>query len=245
MIRKAVKATLELGVFDGLLYGLSQTLSRLGADIEIHRHELMAQPVSSAPLLRPNRGRTLSVREISPGDPAIGTMPLTKEVVEFRFAQNCVCLGAFKGDALVAYLWLCFGAYEEDVVRCRFVPSPASNTVWDFDVYVFPRYRVGLAFARLWDETQSYLRAHGISWTYSRISPFNQQSLNAHRRLAAQCVGRALFLRRGGAQIMVATIHPYLHVSGRSGCGPELRISPPKSAAARGRRPEGAQLSDG
>ncbi len=95
---------------------------------------------------------------------------------------------------------------------------------------MFPAYRSGRAFARLWDEANCYLRARGIAWSMSRISAFSQKSLAAHRRLDARRVGRANFLRWRGGQIMIASVPPYLHIALGGGRHPEVRLCGPGAA---------------
>jgi len=73
--------------------------------------------------------------------------------------QGAICLGAFKNDELLGYAWILLGTYEEDEVRCFFVPMPEGESAWDFDIYLDPKYRIGFAFPRLWDEVNTYLRS--------------------------------------------------------------------------------------
>jgi hypothetical protein len=41
---------------------------------------------------------------------------------------------------LIGYMWFCFRAYEEGEVPCRFMVTPASPAVFDFDFYaILPR----------------------------------------------------------------------------------------------------------
>ncbi len=222
----------KLGLISALLYGLDRVLVRLGTGIRIFRYYLVAQPVPAQRRVAVPRGRSFVVREIGRSDPALRAMPLTPAVIDYRIRQPTVCLGAFKGEQLIAYLWLCLGPYEEDEVRCRFVPIPEGEAVWDFDVYVFPAYRSGRAFARLWDEANCYLRSRGVAWSMSRISAFSPNSLAAHLRLGARRVGRANFLRWRGGQIMVASVPPYLHIALDGGRHPEVRLCGPGAATS-------------
>ena len=70
----------------------------------------------------------------------------------------------------LGYLWLKLQGYEEDEVRCRYVPVPERGTAWDFDIYVAPPYRMGRTFTRMWIAANDFLRSNGIEWTLSRIS---------------------------------------------------------------------------
>ena len=224
--------TKELGLISAFLYGLDRVLVRLGTGIRIFRYDLVAQPVPGQRRVALPRGRSFVVREIGRSDPALRAMPLTPAVVDYRLRQPTVCLGAFKGEQLIAYLWLCLGPYEEDEVRCRFVPIPEGEAVWDFDVYVFPVYRSGRVFARLWDEANCYLHARGVGWSMSHISAFSPNSLAAHRRLGARRIGHANFLRWRGVQIMMASVPPYLHLALGGSRHPEVRLCGPGAATS-------------
>ena len=133
----------------------------------------------------------------------------------------------FLGEELASNLWLCSGGYDEDEVRCRFLPEPAETTVWDFDVYVMPAFRASFAFPALWDAVNAYLRERGIRWTLSRISAFNLTSASSHESLGARDVGRAKFLRLGRLQIGTSTLCPHWHVSLTSRSRPVIRVRAP------------------
>jgi hypothetical protein len=137
-------------------------------------------------------------------------------------------LGAFKETSLVGYLWLLLGPYEEDEVRCRFIPMPQGKAAWDFDFYVVSRYRFGVGFLRLWDEANRYLKHRGIRWTMSRISAFNAVSLASHRRLGARVVGHAVFVVLGPCQLAVTTVFPFVQLSIGARNEPKIRVYPPK-----------------
>jgi hypothetical protein len=154
-------------------------------------------------------------------------MPLTQEMIEYRSRHNAICLGAFKDEQMIGYIWLCLGPYQEDEVRCRFVPASRNRASWDFDVYLVPEFRAGLGFLRLWDEANRLLRDAGVSWSISRISALNPHSLASHARLGAQPCGSALFIRIGPAQLTFASLHPYLCFSYGSKWLPELVVRAP------------------
>jgi hypothetical protein len=209
----------------GPLYLLTRALE--GTPFGVHAYHLVAQPVPDRPLLPPGRGRTIEVRLLGRGDPAFAGLPLTAAVLDYRFDQNALCLGAFKGGAVIGCLWLCLGPYVEDEVRCRFVPLPAGATSWDFDVYLLPAHRVGFGFARLWDEANSLLRQRGVAWSISRISILNTKSLAAHDKLGIRTLATALFLRIGKLQAMLASVPPYVHLSATAASVPTLDLTAP------------------
>jgi hypothetical protein len=229
MLARLRTAVRELGRAGVVLYGASRLLhrARMHRFAGVYHYDLMVQPVLTAPLLPVGLGRTIDVRRVLPGDPALSRMPVPASVIDRRFAQPTECLGAFRDDELVAYLWICFGPYEEDEVRCRFVPFPSGSAAWDFDVFVFPAHRLGVAFARLWDETHAYLRDRGITHTFSRVARANLGSQRAHARLRARPVGTAAFVRIGPCQWMVSTERPHVHLSLRAASRPVLRLDLP------------------
>lgn len=228
LLQKIRAVAAELGQFNAFLYGMDRLLSRLGDAVRIYRYYLVAQPVSDRPLLPARRGRTIDVERLEIGHPGFGGLPLGKDVIAYRFAQDAVCFGAFQDGEIKGCLWLCLGPYDEDEVRCRFMHLPESETAWDFDVYVCPDARVGFAFGRLWDEANAFLRERGVSWSMSRISAFNPGSLAAHTRLGARRVGSAIYLKLGGWQVTMADVAPYMHISTGPTSVPRLRVTPPR-----------------
>jgi hypothetical protein len=212
----------------GLLYLLTRALE--GSPAGLHCYHLVAQPVPQAPLLPAGRGRSIEVRRLGRSDPALLCLPLTQSVLDRRFGQDAICLGAFKDGAVIGCLWLCIGPYQEDEVRCRFIPQPKGRAAWDFDVYLHPDHRLGLGFPRLWDEANRLLRERGVAWSMSRISTLNLKSLAAHRRLGARHLGMATFLCLGRVQLMVSSLAPYVHLSTGPGTAPSLSLRAPETA---------------
>ena len=173
----------------------------------------MVQPITDRALLPRNLRTQLEVREIRAGDPELGMMPVRPDVMAARLRQNGTCLGAFKDDQFVGYMWFCSQQYEEDEVRCTYVLGQADQSVFDFDFYIFPEHRMGLAFASLWHGANKFLGQQGIRYTFSRLTRFNVASRRAHRHLGWRLVGRALFLQLGRFEMMLATIAPYVSTS--------------------------------
>ncbi|MDA5193595.1 GNAT family N-acetyltransferase [Govanella unica] len=223
MFAKVTSAVREFGLSDGLGYLVDQLLARRGWG-GYSRYLLTAQPVPVAPgKLRPGK---IEIVELMAGDPRLGDLPVEPDVLRARFAQGAICLAAVEEGRAVASAWFTFGAYDEDMVRCRFVLSPAGATAWDFDIYVAPEHRMGRTFARLWDGANAELRARGVTWSMSRISAYNAGSLKSHGRMGARVIGRAAFLSLGPVQLAWASVPPFLHLSFQKG-GPDLRISAP------------------
>jgi hypothetical protein len=220
MFQKIANPFREFGALAGFLYVIDRALSRLSPRWHLYVYELMVQPISDRPLL-PRQFAQVEVREIEAGDPAIALMPVRPEVLQARHAQNAICLGAFKKDVLIGYMWFCHGAYREDEVRCTYVLDAIDESVFDFDFFLFPEHRMGTGFVALWNGANQFLHRRGIRFTFSRLTRFNVASRRAHQHLGGKIVGRALFLRMGRIEVMVATLFPYLWAS----CGGRVRIT--------------------
>ena len=224
--RPISSALSEFGLGSGLLYLTSRLLDRVKAPFRLHFYELMAQPVRTSPVLPANLLRNMELREIGQGDPALFYMPVSQEKLQDRFTMPTVCLGAFQNGRIIAYMWLCFGGYEEDEVRCRFVPAPEDKAVWDFDFYVFPEDRLGIGFVSLWDFANALLSARGYTHSCSRVNKFNLQSRKSHKHFDWKSVGSALFLKGRNWQAMAATLPPYVSLSLTPDSRPVLRVTP-------------------
>ena len=226
MFRKIRGPFREFGPAVGWLYALHRFLQVFSPRWHLHVYEFMVQPITDRPLLPRKLRAQLEVREIRGGDPEIGIMPVRPEVLASRLRQNSTCLGAFKNEQLVAYMWFCRRTYEEDEVRCTYILSEEDRSVFDFDFYVFPEHRMGLAFAALWDGANQFLGRQGIRYTFSRLTRFNVASRRAHRHLGWKLVGRALFLQLGPLEMMLATIGPFVSASWVSSRRVRLKLTP-------------------
>ena len=215
----------QLGWLDGCLYALSRMLAAASAGrVRIHKYYFVAQPVPQTSWLPGRRGQSFEVRRVGEADPLVKRFPRPARAAPFRFAQGAVCFAALREGAFAGFLWLTLGPYQEDEVRCRYVPLPAHEAVWDFDVYVEPEHRNGIAFLRLWDEANRFLAGRGIRWSLSRISAFNPGSILSHTRMKARRIGAATFLSVGPWQIAASTAAPRLHVSIREASFPTYAL---------------------
>ena len=206
-----------------LAAGLSLTdrlLRRLtGQRWRLYCYRFVAQAVAPAPRCG-GRGAAITVQALRRQQLPAG-YPRRADVLDQRDRQGAFSVTAFRDGQLSGFLWLLYGSYHEDEVRVRYhLVSPRS--AWDFDVWVSPDERLGLTFARLWDEAHRLLREHAVDWSCSRISTFNPASLRAHARLGTVSLGHALFLVCGRWQWMGASLPPYLHLSRRDGAFPHL-----------------------
>lgn len=228
VIKKYRAITEELGRINGLLYVINCLTEKLRGQRFIYRYMLVAQPVRQQPLLAFHRGRSVVVRQVFPRETTLCRLPVTADTLERRFKQGGICLGAFSKGVLIGCIWLCFAPYDEDEVRCRFIPMPEGKAAWDFDVYLDPEYRSSYALARMWDEANAYLRQRNVEWSFSRISAFNPGSLHAHQRLGAEHLGTATYIRLGDWQLTVTTLPPFFHFSTGGSSVPYVRLQAPK-----------------
>ncbi len=195
-----------------------------GGKASIYKYYFVQQKVRNEPVLAPHRGRKIEVVELKAGDSRLMQLPRPASVIAARFRQGGRCLAGFVGDVFVGCLWFNFGPYREDEVRSVFVPEPVGLSCWDYDVYIEPRYRLGFAFLRLWDEANRVLVSQGVRWSISRISAFNPDSIKSHESMGAGRLGSAVYLCVGGAQLMLSTFAPFVHLSFNGGREPVLRI---------------------
>ena len=213
MLRRITGPFREFGFLPGLLYAIDRVLSSLTPKLRLYVYEFMVQPITAESLLPRTFKKQLVIREIKSGDPEIAMMPVRPEVMAARLETNATCLGAFKNETFVGYMWFCNPSYDEDEVRCTYVVHPAPEAVFDFDFYLFPEHRFGLGFVALWNGANEFLTQRGIRYTFSRLTRFNLASRRAHKHLGWKLVGRALFLQLWQVELMLASVFPYIHVS--------------------------------
>jgi hypothetical protein len=226
MFDRLVSPFRDFGVIAGSLYVLGRVLQAISPRLNLQVYELMVQPISGRPLLPERFTRGITIREIHEGDPEVGLMPARPNIKDSRFRQGAICLGAYRQEELIGYLWLCFDRYEEDEVRCTYVLEPPGHAVFDFDLYVFPKHRMGLAFAGIWNGVNEYLSRRGIRFTFSRLTRFNLPSRKAHAHLGWKKVASAIFVQAWRAEVMFATIPPYVNLSVGRGSRVRLNLTP-------------------
>lgn len=223
----------QLGVVEGLLYAVDRVLRGLSRDrVRLVRYLLVAQPVPPEPAsgLRPSTASP--VREVGATDPVVRQFPRPPVVIAQRFEKGGRCLVAEVRGGFAGYLWLAFDGYDEDEVRCRYDLAAPASSVWDFDVFVAPEFRMGRTFARLWDAANRELRARGTEWSYSRISTFNPGSMAAHRRMGLRGLFTATFVCLGPFQLALFGTAPFVHMGWSAKSRPVIRLkAPPEDGA--------------
>jgi hypothetical protein len=213
MLRKLTSPFREFGLLSGFLYAADRVLSKLSPSLGLKVYDFMVQPISNKPLLPDSLAKKLEFREIARGDPELQRMPPPPEIIESRFAQNATCLATCLNGKMIGYIWFCFGTYDEDEARCRYVLHEPAQAVFDFDLYVFPEYRMGVGFLGTWHGANRYLYERGVRHTYSRLTRFNVASRRSHEHLGWKRIGSAVVVIVGRAEILLSTLAPYVSVS--------------------------------
>jgi hypothetical protein len=220
----------ELGLRDGSLYLLGRFLSLVSRGrVRITKYYLTAQPIGSgqSTKLRPDPGTTF--RDVLPGDDLIAAFPARPaDTLLRRFGTGATCTAAVVKGQFAGFIWLQREAYEEDEVRCTYVLVRPEASVWDFDVHIEPRYRLGRTMARLWAHVDERLGSSGVRWSFSRISAFNVASLSSHARLGARRCGAVSFLTLGPWQLAWGACG--WHWSTSSRLVPRVLLMPPQAA---------------
>jgi len=216
-----------MGCWNACLYLTSRVIGTLTDDrIRFVKYYFMAQPVFAVSGGAPRSSGAFRFDWLGPDSALFSQVERPAAIIAARFAQGARCLAATVDDSkLAGFLWFVLNGYDEDEVRVRFVPGPAGQVAWDFDVTIMQRYRMGRLFAFLWQRASQEMSKHGVRQTLSRISAFNAASLASHRRLGARNVGQASFLCIGDVQLMRSSLSPRWHVSWREAQRPVLRIN--------------------
>lgn len=212
---KFAKLSKQLGFWNALLYAADRVLQTLPASkLRIMRYHLVAQPVTQVAPPPPSRVTTgTEINFCSADSPDIADFPRPASIIQERFLRGHRCLQVRRKGEFAAYLWLCQQFYDEDEVRCRFILPTPQHSIWDYDVYVAPQYRLGRTFSQLWHTANSHLATEGVKWSFSRISAFNPESIRAHTRLGSVSLLSVTFIIIGGLQVSVFSAAPYLHLS--------------------------------
>lgn len=218
----------QLGWRDGALYGLSRVLDRAsGGRVRLVKYWLVAQPIGAgdARPLRPDAATQLL--RVAQGDALEARFPRPPHILQRRWAAGAECTTALVKGEFAGFIWIQRGRYDEDEVRCRYELVAPAASVWDYDVYVEPKYRIGRTMARLWGHVDAALAAEGVRWSFSRISAFNAASLASHARLGIVKCGSALFVAVGPWQLSWLPNAPYVHFSTGERRVPVVRLVPP------------------
>lgn len=211
------------------LYLLHRGLSRLsGGRVSLPIYLFCAQPIAAGAVAGLRQQSDVVVRKVAADDPLVEAFPRSPAIVRQRYANGAICYAVTVKNEFAGHIWLNRLHYDEDEVRCRYC-LPDSQSVWDFDVYVAPRFRVGRTMARLWDATAADLHAGGVRWSFSRISLYNPGSVRSHERLGAVHLATGVFLKMGALEVALFSRRPWPHVSVKG--RPEFQMPPPPRSA--------------
>ncbi len=207
----------QMGLVDGIFYYIHRILSIISSNkIRLIRYHIVCQPVLAEKKLPPQRGRNIEIINVNREKYQAyykDIFPRPESAIISRYNQGGICLVARKQEQFLGYIWLNLGPYIEDEVRCQFIPLPADNSAWDYDIYITPKARLNFTFPRLWDEANMLMNKKHISQTYSRIASYNTDSLKSHARLGAIIVQSINFLCLGKTEIMFAPLWPFIRLS--------------------------------
>jgi hypothetical protein len=226
MWRRLVGPFKEFGFGAGALYCADRVLRSVSPRLGLFVYELMVQPITGNAMLPANLTKNLKFKEIGRGHPDIELMPARAEIKAARFDQGAMCLGAYRKEKLIGYIWFSFHSYQEDEVRCTYELIAADRSVFDFDLYVLPEHRMGIGFMAVWHGANVYLRERGIKYTFSRLTRFNLTSRRSHAHLGWKCAGRAVFLQAWRCEAMLASVFPYVALTWAPDQRTHLRLAP-------------------
>jgi len=219
----------DFGAADTCVFLGNRILQALtGGNCRLLKYYVVAQPVPASKEVAPSRRPGgLEVRLLTRDEVLAHSWPRPRHVIERRLADGAQCVAAFSKGEMIGFQWTLVGPYEEDEVRTRFVPEPAGEAAWDFDIFVVPEHRIGRAFLRIWDETNARLYERGVRWTMSRISAFALDSRRSHARMHARDVGACVYLCLGSLQFSLFDRRPLMHVGVSRRSRPVFRAEAP------------------
>lgn len=202
----------ELGVITGVWYMLDKLLRATINGAFIRRYYIVVQPIKVDTVNFGGKKPHNFLVELLTKEcrDVIDQMPRENSLLRERLSNGSFCFYSMKGNKLGGMLWFRKHAYCEDEVSCVYKLSPFDTVVWDFDVFIDRKYRMGILFYKLWNEAMSRLLADGIEYTVSRISAFNISSLRSHQRLGANIMSVVTFVIIRRHQITFFGKWPYI-----------------------------------
>lgn len=224
--RSLSNAVERVGFLDATIIAASRVLRRVSAGhCDVTRFYVFSQPLRPNALPQRRRANALTVRAIGADDPLLGRFPRPRHEIAQRFETGSQCFVVEAGGDILGFMWVHQGIFFDTEVGVYFQTQPANETCWDFDVFVQPAQRGGLAFFRLWEGACGNLSRKGVRWSMSRVFAHNEDSIRSHARLGAYAVASAIQLRLGGYMVTLADCAPRFRLSRGRESAPELVVS--------------------
>jgi hypothetical protein len=210
------------------LYWLGRLLNSLTfGHGKLYIYLFCAQPIGAGTFDAVRDSADTVVQPVPLGNSLIAHFPRPSEIIAQRFARGSVCYAAIVKREFAGHIWLASDFYDEDEVRCRYALPSDQQSVWDYDVYIEPRHRLGRALGRLWKGVDAALSGQGVRWSVSRISLFNATSIQTHERLGAIHLATGVFVILGPMQLALFSKVPYIHFGMCATQRPALALQPP------------------
>lgn len=194
-----------------------------GERVVIARSYLLSQAIERLPARTLGGRSKILVRPIDSADAVLEKMPRPRKELEARFSAGSKCFVAEIHGELTGFCWLHAGTFYDWEIAVSFAPSPPEQCVWDFDLYVVPKFRLGPTFVTLWAAIREYLLERGIRWSVSRVWAENDASLRTHLRMGAMPVGSAYTVRMGNRFLNIVN-GKHWHLSGGARQAPVLEV---------------------
>ena len=225
-VNKISKFYKDAGLFVTLAFIVHRLLSKLSAKSGCFLYFIYDQPfkVAKQTNSQPKRPSQVNYRWLDSYDESLMQLPRPTAVLNQRFEQQSQCVLAEVEDEIRACAWFTTETYIEDEVRCVFDFSSYPDRVWDYDIFVFPKYRISRLFLRLWQTSEQYLLDQGYKSTLSRIMAYNRPSVRSHQGLGAKKIGWSCFICIFQFQILISSMKPYFHISISRNRYPNLKI---------------------
>lgn len=199
----------ERGAPDALVEIASRVLRSASAGrCELRRFYVVSQPLAKLVSPRRSRRASVTVRRVTTGDPLVQRLPRPAAEIADRFRAGAECFVAEQAESPQAFVWVTRREHFEAEVSVVFKPAPPDRAVWDFDLYVDPAARHGVALSRLWEAVAEQLINAGVIWTVSVIMAENCASLRAQRRSGAHVVAAGVWLRLGSRMYTHVDVAP-------------------------------------
>ena len=148
----------EVGLLVTAQAAIDRLLSSLtGGRARLISYALMAQPVGAGAFANVRANVQTLLHELRPGDAMAAAMPRPADIYRQRWANGAQCLAATVKGEFAGMIWFARGQYDEDEVRCLYTLADAARSVWDYDVYVEPRFRARRLLARMWQAADAHL----------------------------------------------------------------------------------------